>query len=210
MKTESGFTIIELLIASAIAAAVLGAILGIVNPVHTMLRAQGDASDLHQRLRAAADTLARDLRVATGVRPYRVGAVRDDGIAGVYYRTQTIAVIGDATTTYYLKPETSQLMQYDGGRSDLPMVDHVVRLAFDYVGPESEPGTPLVRFDPAILVDGPWLEDASRRRFDADLLRITEVRVHLGFEATAPSLRHLVPDEDIVLHVALRNSRFAR
>jgi hypothetical protein len=36
------------------------------------------------------------------------------------------------------------------------------------------------------------------------------VRVHLRFEATARSLRHLVPDEDIVLHVALRNSRFAR
>jgi hypothetical protein len=207
---EAGFTMVELLVASAISVAVLGAILAVLNPVQTLLRAQGDSEDLHQRLRAAADTLMGDLRLAPSVRPYRIGAVRDDGLAGIYYRPDTIAAVGDVMTTYYLKADTSQLMQYDGGRSDLPMIDHVVRVAFDYFGPASLPGTPLVRFDPGILVDGPWSEDASHRRFDTDLLRISEVRIDIRIEATAPSLRRLVPDEEIVLHVALRNSSFAR
>ena len=206
----AGFTMVEVLVASAISIAVLGAILAVVNPVQTLLRAQGESEDVHQRLRAAADTLMGDLRLAPSVRPYRVGAVRDDGLAGIYYRSDTIAVVGVTMTTYYLKPATSQLMQYDGGSSDLPMVDHVVHLAFDYFGPASLPGASLVRFDPAILVDGPWLEDASHRQFDADLLRISEVRILLRIEATAPSLRRFVPDEEVVLHVALRNSAFAR
>ena len=210
MAVESGFTIVEVLVASAISIAVLGAIFAVVNPVQMLLRVQGDSGDLHQRLRAAADTLMSDLRLARSVRPYRIGAVRDDGLAGMYYRPDTIAAVGDVMTTYYLKPDTSQLMQYDGGHSDLPMIDHVAGLAFDYFGPASLPGTPLVRFDPAMLVDGPWLEDASHRRFDTDLLRISEVRIDIRVEATAPSLRRLVPDEEIVLHVALRNSTFAR
>jgi hypothetical protein len=207
---DTGFTIVEMLIASAISVAVFGALLGVVDPVQTLLRAQGEAGDVHQRLRAAADTLMRDVRVAASVRPYRIGAVRDDGLAGIYYRPDTIAVIGDTTTTYYLKPTTSQLMQYDGERSDLPMVDHVVRVAFDYFAPASTPGMPLVRLDPAILMDGPWSEDATHRRFDTDLVRVSEVRIDMRLEATAPSLRRLVADEQIVVHVALRNSSFAR
>ena len=207
---EDGFTIVELLIATAMTTAVIAAVLATIDPLQRMLRAQGEAADLHQRLRAASDTLARDLRTADSVRPYRVGAVRDDGLAGVFYRPDTIAVIGDETRTYYFKRDTSQLMQYDAGRSDVPVLDHVVRLAFEYFGPASAAGTALVRFDPAAFLDGPWVEDATRRRFDADLLRVSEVRIALRLEATAASLRRLVPDEEIVLHVALRNSRLAR
>jgi type II secretory pathway pseudopilin PulG len=206
----AGFTLVELLIAAAISMAVIGAVLATIGPLQTMLRAQGEAMDVHQRLRAAADTLTGDLRVASSVRPYRVGAARDDTAAGVFYRPDTIAVIGDETKTYYLKPETRQLMQYDGGHSDLPLVDHVGRLAFEYFGPASAAGTALVRFDADVFLDGPWMEDASHRRFDADLLRVSEVRIALRLETTAAALRRLVPDEDVVLHVALRNSRFAR
>ena len=203
-------TTIELLIASTLSVLVLGAVLTVVTPVQAVVRAQGDAGDMHQRLRAAADALTNDLRVATSVRPYRIGAVRDDRLAGIYCRPDTIAVIGTAMTTYYWKRDTLQLMQYDGGRSDLPMIDHVVRLTFDYLAPASVPGTALVTVDPASLVDGPWTEDAAHRRFDMDVLRICEVRIALRLQATAPSLRLFVPDDDIVLHAALRNSLFAR
>jgi hypothetical protein len=40
--------------------------------------------------------------------------------------------------TFYLKAETSQLMRYDGWGSDLPVVDEVVRLEFQYFG-DAEP-----------------------------------------------------------------------
>ena len=203
-------TTVELLVASAISVLVLGAVLAVVTPVQAVVRAQGDAGDMHQRLRAAADTLTNDVRLAISVRPYRIGAVRDDGLAGVYYRPDTVAVIGTAMTTYYWKRDTLQLMQYDGDRSDLPMIDHVVRLTFDYLAPTSAAGTALVSVDPATLIDGPWTEDATHRRVDVDVLRICEVRISLRLEATAPSLRPLVPDDDVVLHAALRNSLFAR
>jgi hypothetical protein len=215
---DGGFSLVELLIASAMTMAVVGAILAVVNPAQLMFRAQGDAADVHQRLRAAADTIGADVRAATGLRPYRVGATRDDTALGVYYRPDTLTVLGvpssplsldvDASRTYYLRsaapPGTFQLMQYDGGLSDLPMLDHVVRLSFDYFGPATA-GGPLVRLEPATLVDGPWIEDAAHRMFDADLLRVREVRALLRLESTDPLLRRLVPDAEIVLHMAVRN-----
>lgn len=214
---------VEVLLATAITMAVIGAILTVINPAQMMFRAQGDAADLHQRLRAAADMIGADVRAATAVRPYRVGATRDDAAIGVYYRPDTLTVLGvpsaplsldaDASRTYYVKsaspPGTFQLMQYDGGLSDLPMLDHVVRLSFDYFGPAA-PGGPVVRLEPDTLVDGPWMEDAEHRQFDADLLRVREVRVLLRLEGTDPLLRRLVPDEEIVLHVAMRNFSGAR
>jgi len=215
---SAGFSVVELLIASAITIALIGAILAVVNPAQLMFRAQGDAADLHQRLRAAADTIGADVRAAMAVRPYRVGAMRDDAALGVYYRRDTLTVLGvpssplsldvDASRTYYLRsagvPGTFQLMQYDGGLSDLPMLDHVVRLSFDYFGPATT-GGPLVRLEPATLVDGPWIEDPTHRMFDADLLRVREVRVLLRLESTDALLHRLVPDEEIVLHMAMRN-----
>jgi len=210
---------IEMLIASAITMAVVGAIATIITPAQTMIRAQDDAADLHQRVRAATDTMAADLRAATAVRPYRVGAVGDDGVAGIYYRPDTIAVVGvpsaalaldaDGVRTYYLKPDPEtgsfELMRYDGGLSDLPMIQHVARLTCEYFGVSMPAGPDLVMLNPTQLVDGPWVEDASHRQFDEDLSRVRRVRITLRFESTAALLRRLVPDEDVVLQVAIRN-----
>jgi type II secretory pathway pseudopilin PulG len=204
MRRDAGFTMVEVLIATTITVVIIAAILAVIGPAQAVVRAHGDAADLHQRIRAAADGLATDLRAAIAVRPYRVGAVGDDGLAGVYYRPDTITTLGETTRTYYVKADTFELMQYDGGASDLPMVEHVTGLAFDYFGAYGTGGT-LVRIDPGMLIDGPWTEDASRRRVDADVQRIRDVRVFIRLESTAPSLRRLVPDEDITFDVALRN-----
>jgi hypothetical protein len=109
------------------------------------------------------------------VRPYRVGAVRDDFAAGVYYRADTITVFyvsGGAlppdapvvsTRTYHLRPDatgdTFDLMQYDGRQTDLPVIDHVASIAFEYFGDPRDPqleanddldGDPIT-LDPAIF-----------------------------------------------------------
>jgi type II secretory pathway pseudopilin PulG len=63
-----------------------------------------------------------------------------------------------ATHTYYLKTDTTtntfQLRHYDGYQTDLPVVDHVVKLAFEYFGepqpPQLLPGKAMT--DPT----GPW------------------------------------------------------
>ena len=210
---------IEMLIATSITMAVVAAIASIITPAQTMIRVQDDAAELHQRVRAATDTLASDLRAATGVRPYRVGAIDDDGAAGIYYRPDTIAVVGvpsaalaldaDSIRTYYLKPDAEtgslQLMRYDGGLSDLPLIQHVARMTCEYFGVSMPPAQDLVPLGPAELVDGPWQEDATHRQFDEDLARLRQVRITFRFESTAALLRRLVPDQEIVLNVAMRN-----
>lgn len=79
----------------------------------------------------------------------------------------------------------------------------------------------------ALLVDGPWCPDAAHAfKFDADLLRVRRVRVHLRLQAARP-FRGLpgawfanggsagdpwrsVPDEHVTLDVMPRNTHVAR
>jgi hypothetical protein len=262
-RTEGGgFTIIEMLVATAIMMTVTGAIFALMNPAQGTYQAQPEASDMQQRLRVGVDTLTKDVIMAgagtymganTGalynffapVMPYRSGDLNPDPAAGVFYRSDTISlmyvpptpaqttvlkVMGNgnsqeidvqpmqncgtdkhdqlcgfknnqhvliydvdgswdmttitnvqdpaahlqhsgklssaydsggaqltevATHTYYLKNDaatnTYQLMHYDGGSTDLPVVDNVVKLAFAYYA------DPL----PPMLVPGKSLCDAS-------------------------------------------------
>jgi type II secretory pathway pseudopilin PulG len=240
-QSNGGFTVIEMMVATALIVTVMGAIFALINPARATFQAQGEVADMHQRLRAALDMLAADLRAAGGVRPYRVGGTRDDAAAGIYYRPDTITVLGvpssalsadaQATRTYYLKSDARanvfELMQFDGSLTDLPVIEHVVGLAFDYFAdPEADsPALALIKLDPALLTDGPWLKDASGRFFDRDVLRIRRVHVRLRLESADPSLRgpagalfvhagssnaagRVVPDEEIEMHVAPRNSGF--
>ena len=230
---EAGFTLIEMMIATAIGITVMGAIFTLVHSAQAAFQAQGDVPDVHQRLRASIDVLTADVRSAGGidapVRPYRVGTVRDDFAAGVYYRADTItafhvsagALPADApvvaTHTYYLRPDvasdTFDLMQYDGRQTDLPVIDHVAGLAFKYFGDPRAPqlvannglnGDPIT-LDPAILADGPWWEDQSGR-FDADLVRVRSIGVTLRVRSVFGA--RLVPDLEIAFRVALRNVPF--
>jgi Tfp pilus assembly protein PilW len=260
--SRSGFTIIEMLVATAIMMVVTGAIFTLMNPAQGTYQAQPEASDMQQRLRVGVDTLTKDIIMAgagtymgsnTGalynffapIMPYRSGELNSDSAAGVFYRSDTISLMyvpptpaqttviknfgngnaqeidvesmkncgtdkhnqlcgfkenehvliydvdgswdmttitnvqdeaqhlqhtgklssaydsGNAqitevaTHTYYLKDDsttnTYQLMHYDGGSTDLPVVDNVVKLAFTYYGDALPP----------MLVPGKSLCDAS-------------------------------------------------
>ncbi len=96
------------------------------------------------------------------VRPYRIGDVASDARAGVHYRGDVVTVayatraptpssrlvavgrgvLPVVTHTYYLRADvragTSQLMLYDGRETDLPVLEDVVGLGFEYFG-ESHP-----------------------------------------------------------------------
>jgi hypothetical protein len=74
-----------------------------------------------------------------------------------------------------------------------------------------------------MLVDGPWCPDEARaNRFDADLLRIRRIRVHLRVQTVSAALRgpagllfmragtsnsaeRFVPDQEIRFDVTPRN-----
>jgi len=63
-RGEAGFSIVEMLIATAIMMVVTAATFGLMNPAHGMFAAQPEVSDMQQRLRIAADTLKKDLLMA--------------------------------------------------------------------------------------------------------------------------------------------------
>ena len=263
LRSERGFTVIEMLIATVVMMLVTGAIFDVMNPAQGTFQAQPEVSDMQQRLRVGVDSLKKDLIMAgagtyTGssagalynffapVLPYRSGDTNSDVTAGVFFRDDAISLMyvpptpsqttirdnmpqnssqlkvnaqpncppdksdalcgftegmrvlifdqsgafdpititsvqdealhlgydGDlsvaysaganitqmATHTYYLKTDTTtktyQLMHYDGYQTDLPVVDNVVALKFEYFG---EPLPPqLLPNKPLSDTKGPW------------------------------------------------------
>jgi len=91
-------------------------------------------------------------------------------------------------------------MRYDGRQSDLPIVDHVSSVRFDYFGAGGEP------IDWRRFADGPWVPDAvSADRFDADLLAVRKVRVTLRIGSARMMLRAPLTDQEFAMDVSPRN-----
>jgi hypothetical protein len=135
---------------------------------------------MQQRVRVASVTVARALASA-GVAP-SVGADTDLLTASTAaiapyntgtdppgtFKSDTITILSTSktgaplTTTYWLKTDaamsTYQLMMSDGSNLDVPVVDHVVGLAFEYFG---DPQPPLMR-RPLTDPSGPWTTYGAR------------------------------------------------
>jgi hypothetical protein len=150
----SGFTTIELLIAIALSVLIVGAALAVASS--DVFPAQSESADMHQRLRVASESLFRDVAAAIAIRPYRAFGSSADP-AGTF-KTDTITVLApDTSTTYWLKADdragTYQLMSASGASSiDVPVVDNVVGLRFEYLG-DSRPPTMVAPLTDPI---GPW------------------------------------------------------
>jgi len=115
-RSPAGFTLVELLIATALLSLIGAAILTVAQPVQTLVVVQPETADVQQRLRLSAATLRRAAGgagagvSATGwpgalhhhfaaVLPYRIGARSADPDRGVFFRSDAISVIavpGDA------------------------------------------------------------------------------------------------------------------
>lgn len=109
-------------------------------------------------------------------------------LGGAYPAGATIVQV--VHRVYSLNRATSQLMVYDGGLSEGPLVDHVADLRFTYFAadPADPSGRPLEELPLAALRDGPVL-GRPPNRFDADLGRITRIRVTVRvFAAEGPRL----------------------
>jgi prepilin-type N-terminal cleavage/methylation domain-containing protein len=206
LRARSGFTVIELLIAMMLATIVMGALLRLVDSAQRAFQVQSDVPDMHQRFRASIETMSADIRRAGGVdapiRPYRVGGARDDAVAGVFFRPDTITLLrGMESVTYSLRSDadgTFDLLQYDGRLSELPLIDHVVAFTLEYF---DGAGMPL---DPALLRDGPWMHDAAGRSFDADARRVRSVGVRIRLRSALGT--RLIPDMEIRFRAARRTA----
>ena len=63
-RPEAGYSLIEMLVSTAIMLVVTGAVFSLVNPAQGTSRVQPEFADMQQRARVAADTLFRDLVMA--------------------------------------------------------------------------------------------------------------------------------------------------
>src|SRR4051794_36311518 len=85
MWSENGFSILEMTAATTIMLAATAGVFALMLPSNGSLAAQSEAADMQQRLRVAADAIARDalaagvpIENAAPIRPYRSGALRAD------------------------------------------------------------------------------------------------------------------------------------
>ena len=73
LRSQRGYTLVEMLVSTAIMVGVTGAIFSIMNPAQGSAQAQPEVADQQQRLRVAQETLFKEL-VMAGAGPYQ-GAV---------------------------------------------------------------------------------------------------------------------------------------
>lgn len=175
---EHGFSFVETLVALTITLLVTASACLLLLPTQSLAASRSETADMQQRLRVAADAVYRDLAAAgagayagtdpgpltdaiAAILPYRAGSTPDP--PGTF-RTDVLTVLTvprnsaqPIATTYWLKIDaataTYQLMSVDGTSGvDVPVVDHVVALAFEYFG---DPQPPLMR-KPLAEAAGPW------------------------------------------------------
>jgi len=178
MRAEAGFSFLELLVALTLLLIVSGTVFTVMSPSQDVFSSRVEIADMQQRLRVAADMLAQRLVVAgvgaysganagpltnvfAPVLPYRAGGGGADPPGS--YKTDTITAFAvarngspPASVTFWLKSDemaaTYQLMLNESSNNlDIPVVDNLVALAFEYYG---EPQPPTIRepADPS----GPW------------------------------------------------------
>jgi prepilin-type N-terminal cleavage/methylation domain-containing protein len=204
MARAAGFTLIELLVASAVLLALFAVTLVVLQAAPEAFGVDSERSDMMQRLRVAHIEISRDLEAAGAVRPYRLGASVPD--APGTFKGDTLTAVGSAGVmrTYWLKADDRagvyQLMSYAGGASaDVPVVDNVVGLAFEYFGdpepprmirPLSDPTGPWTTYGPppARGPSGPYVA-GENCVFAANGTDLSDARL----PALAPAGVHLVP-----------------
>ncbi len=133
---ESGFTLVELLIAMAISGIVLGAAVNTFLAQRWSYALQEHVTAMTQGTRAAMEMVTREVRMA-GYNPARTSF---DGITYDPTQVQIRADLngdGDTADTnetiaYVYNPATQQLMRETDGSSQ-PIADHIQAFTFDYV-----------------------------------------------------------------------------
>jgi hypothetical protein len=126
-RSERGFSVIEMLVATAIMVSVTGAIFSVLNPAQGIFAAQPEVSDMQQRMRIGVDTLYKDLvmagagtysgaavgtlgNYAAAILPDREGSQSPDPPGTFKCTTPFCAALGgsDTMTVMYVPPTSAQ------------------------------------------------------------------------------------------------------
>jgi prepilin-type N-terminal cleavage/methylation domain-containing protein len=109
-RAESGFTLVEMMVAMGIMLVVIGSVFSLVDPSRGISKTQPEVSDMQERMRVAADMLQKDLLMAGAgtysgsiagalanyfppILPYRAGAVSPDPEFSFFEDRITIAYV---------------------------------------------------------------------------------------------------------------------
>lgn len=200
----------------AIMLSVMGSMFGIINATRGVFEADLERADMQQRARISADVLMRDLvmagagSLAPAIAPFRRGAINPDSPGSAFpdrisvlYAPPDAVAGASVTLTYALRPDGAgvpQLTKYDGVSTDLPVVDSISGVRFEYFD-SARQVIPLARF-----MDGPWSPNAvAPDRFDVDLLAISRVRMILRVRPARTLVGIRLADLEVCIDVSPRN-----
>jgi prepilin-type N-terminal cleavage/methylation domain-containing protein len=211
-----GFSFIELLVSIAIALVVIGAMFELIHAAQRVFDVDLERADMQQRARVSMDALFRDIVMAGAgvqtapVAPFRRGSINPDAPGSAYDDRLSVAyvpadgVAADARTITYVHridaAGVPQLARYDGLSTELPLVDQIAGLRFEYFDAS---GTLMTL---STFTDGPWVPDSvAGDRFDADLLAIRGVRATLRVRPARVFVGLPMSDLEVVIDVSPRN-----
>lgn len=209
-----GFSFVELLVSMAITVVVTSGMFSFIHSASAVFEKDLERTDMQQRARVATDALLRDLVMAgagaqsPAVAPFRRGMLSPDLPGSVFAdRISILYVPPDAAAaiviTYGHRVDAAgvhHLTRYDGAASDMPLVDQVVGLRFEYFDATGAP-IAIGRFS-----DGPWAPNAvAADRFDADLQSIRRVRAIVRLRPARVFVAAPLDDVEAILDVSPRN-----
>lgn len=212
--SSRGFSFIELVVSMALVLVVTGSMFDFVHSARNAFEMDMERADMQQRARVAADALFKDLVMAgAGCRipalaPVRRGAINPDPPGSAF--PDRISVVyalpdgaGIVTNTYARRVDAAgvpHLIKYDGAATELPVVDHVATLRFEYFDSENR----QVAIEH--LADGPWVPNAvAADRFDADLEAIRRVRAVVRLRPARTLVGVPLADLEFKIDVSPRN-----
>ena len=134
------------------------------------------------------------------INPDMPGSAFPDRVSVLYVPPDTA---GPITVTYGRRVDTAgvpHLTRYDGNASEMPLVDQVMGLRFEYFDVDGQLIV-MSRFS-----DGPWVPDAvSADRFDADLRAIRRVRAFVRLRPARVFAAAPLADLEVAIDVSPRN-----
>ena len=209
-----GFSLIELLVTMVITIAITSGMFSFIHSARGVFEVDLEHTDIQQRARVATDALFRDLVMAgaglqsPGLAPFRRGSLNPDLPGSAFPDRVSVLYIapdtaGPITVTYGRRVDAAgvpHLTRYDGAVSEMPLVDQVIGLRFEYF---DVAGQLIVM---ARLSDGPWVPDAvSADRFDADLRAVRRVRAFVRLRPARVFAAAPLADLEVAIDVSPRN-----
>ena len=209
-----GFSLIELLVTVAITIAITSGMFSFIHSARGVFEVDLERTDMQQRARVATDALFKDLVMAgaglqsPALAPFRRGSINPDMPGSAFPDRVSVLYVppetaGPITVTYGRRMDTAgvpHLTRYDGAASEMPLVDQVTGLRFEYFDVDGQ----LIVMDR--FSDGPWVPDAvSADRFDADLRAIRRVRAFVRLRPARVFAAAPLADLEVAIDVSPRN-----